>query len=184
MGYRFAHHGEKLSTDGARVEVHEVPATPDPTAVVNIGDLAIEAFEVDHFPVVPALGFRFATAGKKLVISGDTTMCPSLARASAGVDVLVCEAMNHDLMRRQIELVKSRGNATGAGLLEDAMTYHGGTDDVATLARDARVKRLVLSHLIPPIPDEGTLVDQFVAGMKNIYQGELVVGRDLQRFEV
>src|SRR5688572_22443542 len=33
IGYRFAHHGDKLPRDGITVEVHELPATPEPARV-------------------------------------------------------------------------------------------------------------------------------------------------------
>ena len=183
IGYRLAHHGEKLSVEGAKVEVHEVPATPDPSPVATIGDMAIEAFEVNHFPVVPALGFRIRRGGTSIVISGDTNMCDSLARASQDADLLVCEAMNHQMMRAQIERIRA-ANANTAGLLEDAITYHSATIDIAHLSANAGVKRLVLSHIIPPIPNDAAATAQFAAGMSDIYNGEITVGHDLQRFEV
>jgi ribonuclease Z len=184
IGYRLAHHGEKLSTEGAKVEVREIPATPQPAPVVTLDGMAIEAFEVDHFPVVPALGFRIRRNGAALVISGDTNICDSLAQASEDADLLVCEAMNRDLLSGFIRAVRANGREDTAGLLEDAMTYHSGTNEIAKMARTARVKRLILSHLIPAIPDEGPAVAQFVAGMSDVYQGEIIVGRDLQHFEV
>jgi ribonuclease Z len=183
IGYRLAHHGEKLSVDGAKVEVHEVPATPEPTEVATIGDIQIEAFEVDHFPVVPALGYRLRRNGKSLVISGDTNMCESLARASRDADLLLCEAMNHQMMRAQIDRIRAL-NANTAGLLEDAISYHSATVDIAKLAAEAGVRRLVLSHIIPPIPNDAGAIAQFTAGMGDIYSGEITVGHDLQRFEV
>src|SRR5581483_12522765 len=39
--YRIAHHGGKLPRSGMDVIVHEVPATPDVTAVANVGPLAV-----------------------------------------------------------------------------------------------------------------------------------------------
>ena len=183
IGYRLAHHGEKLSVPGATVDVIEVPATAEASPVATVGELAIEAFEVDHFPVVPALGFRFRRGGRTVVFSGDTTACPTLAAASKEADVLVCEAMNTDMMRANIERLRAV-NPTTAGLLQDAIDYHSPVSDIAKLARDAGVKKLVLSHLIPAVPDEGPLAEQFVAGMSDIFSGELVLGRDLMRLDV
>ena len=106
-----------------------------------------------------------------------------LAAASKDADVLVCEAMNTDMMRANIERIRAVNPLT-AGLLQDAIDYHSPVTDIAKLARDAGVKKLVLSHLIPAVPDEGPAADQFVAGMSDIFAGELVLGRDLMRFEV
>jgi len=183
IGYRLAHHGEKLTPAGIEVAVHEVPARADPVTVATVGGLLIEAFEVDHYPVVPALGFRLRAGEASVVISGDTKRCDALTNAARAADVLICEAMNMEMMRANIERVRPI-NPNTAALLEDAMDYHSGTTDVAAMARDAGVKKLVLSHLIPGVPDEGPLMDQFIAGMSDIFRGELVVGRDLMRFAV
>jgi ribonuclease Z len=182
--YRMAHHGEKLALDGVRVIVHETPATPGVSHVATVGDIAVGAFEVDHRPVVPALGFRVEARGKSVVLSGDTKRCDALVQASKGADLLVSEALHTGMMRDRINMARSASNERIAGILEDACDYHAPTLDVAEMARDAGVPRLVLSHLIPPIPDEGPAVDQFVAGMSDIYSGSIQVARDMQRITI
>jgi ribonuclease Z len=181
IGYRFAHHGEKLSRDGIHCEVREVAATPDPAQVVELDGLQVASFEVDHRPVVPALGFRVSRDGVRVVFSGDTTPCDSLRRASEGADALVCEAMHTDMLAQRIAALKAIGQGRVASLLEDVPSYHSATHDVAVLARDAGVHRLVLSHVIPPIPNEGPEVAAFTAGMEQIYPGPISVAQDLQR---
>jgi ribonuclease Z len=69
-----------------------------------------------------------------------------------------------------------------AQILTEACEYHTPTLDVAAMARDAGVQRLILSHIIPPIADEGPVAEQYVAGMSDIFGGEIVLARDLQRF--
>lgn len=182
IGYRFAHHGEKLSRDGIRCDVHEVPATPDPAPIVDLDGLQVESFEVDHRPVVPALGFRLAYGGVRVVFSGDTTPCDALRRASQGADVLVCEAMHTGMLEQRIAALRAMGQGRVASLLEDVPSYHSATLDVAALARDSGVRRLLLSHVIPPIPNDGPEVVAFTAGMEAVYSGPIDVARDLQRF--
>lgn len=184
IGYRFAHHGDKLSRDGIRVEVHEVPATADPAAVVSLDGLEIESFEVDHRPVVPAFGYRVMREGARVVFSGDTTACDSLRRAAAGADLLVCEALNVPMLEQRIAALRQAGRGDVAALLEDVPSYHAPTGEVAALARDAGVRRLVLSHVIPPIPNEGPVVDAFTEGMASVYTGPITVAQDLQRITV
>src|SRR5437867_2938910 len=94
IGFRIAHHGEKLHPEGIKVEVTEITASKSPGHFLMIGDLRLEAFLVDHFPVVPAFGFRATYAGKSVVFSGDTSKCDSLLEASRGANVLVCEALD------------------------------------------------------------------------------------------
>lgn len=182
--YRFAHHGEKLSREGIEVIVHETPATGAVSHVATVGDITVGAFEVNHRPVVPALGFRVEARGKSVVLSGDTKRCDTLVQASKGADVLVSEALHLGMMQDRINLARKNGNERVVGILEDACNYHAPTRNVAEMARDAGVPRLVLSHLLPPIPDEGAVVDEFVAGMSDIYPGPILVARDMQRITV
>lgn len=182
--YRIAHHGEQnLPRSGWEIDIAETPATTAATHVATIGDLVIEAFEVDHFPVVPALGFRFRRHGKSLVFSGDTGKCDSLVEASRDADMLICEAMNQAMWDGLLGVVRTR-NERGAAILSDVPSYHATTTDVAEMARDANVRHLVLSHLLPMIPNEGPGFDAFAAGMSDIYGGKITVGSDLQRFSI
>ncbi len=182
--FRFAHHGDKLSQDGIKVIVHEVPATPDRAHIAEVGAMQIDSFEVDHFPVVPALGFRLDAGSASVVISGDTKKCDNLTRASQDADVLISEAMNDNIFKVMRQRILDAGNTRQAAVMDDVPDYHATTTDVAEMARDAGVKKLVLSHLIPPVPNEGPLADAFANGMSEIFKGEIVVGRDLMRFTV
>lgn len=183
--YRIAHHGEdRLPRAGFECEITEVPATAEATCIARIGDLEIDAFEVDHRPVVPALGFRFRRGGRTLVLSGDTTKCDALVEASRGADMLICEAMNVGMWEGLMSIVRARGNERGADILSDVPSYHTPTLGVAEMARDAGVKHLVLSHLLPMVPAEGPGLDRFAEGMSDIYGGPITVGADLQRFVI
>jgi len=182
--YRVAHHGEKLALEGIDVVVHEIPATPEVAHVATVGAISVGSFEVDHRPVVPALGFRVEAGGRSAVISGDTRRCDSLVRAATGADLLLSEALHTGMMEDRIAMARANGNERIAGILIDACDYHASTQDVAGMARDAGVRRLVLTHLIPPIPDEGPAVEQFRAGMSEIYRGPIEIARDLQRIAV
>lgn len=183
IGFRIAHHGEKMHPDGIKVEVTEIPATEEPREFLEVGGLRIESFEVAHFPVVPALGYRATFDGRSVVLSGDTTFCESLLEASRGADMLVCEAMNIEMLERQIDGMKAT-MPHQAAMLEDVPSYHIPTADIATLARDAEVGEVVLSHLIPSVASEPAVEQAFVAGMADVYGGKITVARDTQRFTV
>jgi ribonuclease Z len=184
IAFRFAHHGDKLSHDGIRCIVHEAPASAERVRVAEVGGATVDAFAVDHFPVEPALGFRFDRGGRSLVISGDTKACDSLVRAADGADLMLCEAMNLPMFRAVIDRLRA-ANPNTAALLDDATEYHTATQDVAKMAQEARVRHLVLTHLLPGIPpDQPALVAAFAAGMSGVFTGELTVGHDLQRFTI
>ncbi|MEX2080769.1 MAG: MBL fold metallo-hydrolase, partial [Dehalococcoidia bacterium] len=119
IGFRLAHHGDKLHPDGIRVEVTEIPATANAQTFETVDGIRMEEFEVDHFPVVPALGYRFAFDGRTVVLSGDTKLCPSLLEASQGADLLVCEAMNIGMLSERVVALRAWGRDAQAALFED-----------------------------------------------------------------
>ncbi|MGH8429810.1 MAG: MBL fold metallo-hydrolase, partial [Solimonas sp.] len=114
IGFRRAHHGDKLHPDGIRVEVTELPATDSASAFETCDGLRFESFEVDHFPVVPAFGYRFVFDGRSAVMSGDTAFCESLLHASEGADLLVCEAMNVPMLQERADALRAMGRSLQA----------------------------------------------------------------------
>ena len=56
--------------------------------------------------------------------------------------------------------------------------YHATTIEVAEIARDAGVGKLVLPHLVPSIPANDQAEERLVHGMSDIYTGPILVGRD------
>ncbi|HEX5480646.1 MAG TPA: MBL fold metallo-hydrolase [Dehalococcoidia bacterium] len=184
VGYRIAHHGDKLWSGALACDVHEVAATDDAQVIARIGDLEVSAFLVDHHPVKPAFGFKVARGGRTVVFSGDTVKCDSLVRASKDADILVCEAFNYELMDRRTALLRQMGNAHVASLLDDAKDYHIQPKEAAEVAAEANVKRLVLTHVIPPIDPGADELTEWAAGMGDIYTGPITIGKDLDRYQL
>lgn len=184
IGFRLAHHAGKLHPDGMKIEVTEIPATASPQEFETVDGLRMEEFEVDHFPVVPALGYRFRFDGRTVVMSGDTSYCESLLHASEGADLLVCEAMNIPMLEERRQGLIAMGRDLQASLFGDVPDYHIGTERVAEVAAKAGVGRLALTHLIPPVPNSGPQVERFVEGMSSIYGGPIVVAKDCERMVV
>ena len=184
IGFRLAHHGDKLHPHGIRVEVTEVPTTKSPVEFLALGELRFESFEVDHFPVVPAFGYRAKYDERTVVLSGDTSFCETLASASKGADMLVCEAMNLALMEERIAALRKMGMEREAGLMGDVPSYHISTVEIAKLAAAAGVGEVVLTHVIPSIPNDPAQEAAFMTGMSEMYRGRVRVARDLQRIPV
>ncbi len=184
IGFRLAHHGDKLHPDGIKVEVTEVPVSDTPQPFLELGGLRFESFEVDHFPVVPAFGYRAKFDDRTAVLSGDTAFCESLAVASQGADMLVCEALNTGMMAQRIESFRAAGMVREAGLMSDVPSYHIGTHEIARMAASAGVGEIVLTHLIPPIPNNPEVEADFITGMADLYPGSLRVARDMQRIPI
>ena len=153
--YRTAHHGAEHmpSEAGTMAPVRVECAGPGNDAVVlDEGGLKIIAFMVDHRPVSPAYGYRIEYKGKSAVISGDTRKCENLVKHSAGADVLVHEAIAGNLSLMAARRLKERGLLRLADMAEDAIEYHTLAVDAVSIARQAGVKKLVFTHLAPPVP--------------------------------
>jgi len=85
----------------ARIRIQNDGASPEGVALVvkdisegllyDKSGVKVTAFEVDHAPVKPALGYRIDFAGRSVVLSGDTRVSENLVRHAQGVDVLVHE---------------------------------------------------------------------------------------------
>ncbi len=182
--FRLAHHREKLSAIGTACDVHEITAGDTPVPIMTIGDVTVSAFAVDHRPVMPAFGYRLERDGRVITISGDTNPCPGLIAGAMDADILVCDSMNREMMNNLQDSLRASGLAGPASLLADAHSYHASTQEAAGVARDARVKHLVLAHVLPPIPNEGPQTEMFAAGLDAIYDGPITIGHDLQRLTV
>lgn len=180
--FRFAHHGEKLAASGTECDVVEFEAGIDPVEIATVGDITVKAFEVDHRPVVPAYGFRFERDGKSIVISGDTNTCPGLENGAQGADIFVVDSMNKQMMSMLAERIGAGGNEAGGEMLKEALEYHTDVKDAAAVAEGAGVKHLVLSHILPPVPD--AQAGAFTAGLDAIFHGKISMGSDLAKYAV
>jgi ribonuclease Z len=172
-GYRVAHHGEHWSSAGASAAVTEA----EPGVVWEKDGLRVTMFAVDHAPVVPAVGYRFDYNGKSVVVSGDTKKTAAMVERSRGADLLVHEAVDRQTIEQAMPMLQ-RAAARRAAMTEDMMSHHTTALEVAEIARDAAVKKLALTHLVPSIPQTEAAEANFVRGMAEIYAGPILVGRD------
>ena len=174
--YRIEHHGWAVSEKGYEVDIKE----SQPGVVYDEDGLKITMFEVDHYPVVPAVAYRFDYKGQSVVVSGDTKKVPQMAEMAKGCDILVHEAINKDLLAagRDVANTSERTQKMSTDILD----YHTMTDEVAEIARDAKVKKLVLTHMVPS-PMNRVMEAMFAKGMRKIYKGPIKVGRDLMEIK-
>lgn len=147
--------------------VRVFPAGDHPEVVHIDGRVVVEAVLVRHDPVVPAVGYRLSTPDGVVVVSGDTAICEAIEGLASNADVLV-----HEVFRK----------AGVVGLLSDPeaiAAYHSEAVDVGALAARANVATLMLTHVIPPLTDL-SVADALEADIRaGGFEGNLVVGRDL-----
>lgn len=154
--FRVAHHdAEHMPPAGEKMVAHEL-AMPTPGHAELAYDrdgLKISAILVDHEPIEPAFGYRIEYGGRVAVISGDTMKFENVAALSKDADLLVHEALNEEMVSLLAEQVEASGNARLAKMARDTINYHTSPVEAAELADEAHVKLLVLTHLVPPLPN-------------------------------
>lgn len=176
--YRVAHHGSgivDLSLAGG--VAREFTCHPNAAVTVFRQDgITVTAFDVDHDPVEPAVGYVVEYAGKKVVISGDTKKNGLLMEMARDADLLVHEVMLMSVIRHVEEELKRTGNTRNAHIMHDIRDYHTSPAEVAELASRAGVKRLVLNHLVPP-PDNFVIRRIYRKQLRE-FQGPVRLARD------
>jgi ribonuclease BN (tRNA processing enzyme) len=154
----------------ALVHVHEVRSGG---LVMRDRNVSVTAAFVHHPPVVPAFAYRFDAADRSIVISGDTTPSDNLIQLARGADVLVHEAMYPQAIDRLIV-----GVANATDLKRSILSHHTSAEDAGRVAQAARVKTLVLSHLVPA--EDPLLSDQmWIDAASTHFRGRVIVGKDL-----
>ena len=126
-----------------------------------------------HPPVVPSFAYRFDTADRSIVISGDTNVADSVIALARGADVLVHEVLYVPGIDR---IMGSDSNARR--LREHIVDSHTSTEDVGKVAAAAGVKTLVLSHFVPGA-DPAITEAMWLEGVRKHFRGEVILGRDL-----
>ena len=155
---------EKHPGGGARIHTHVVHEG----VVFDDGVVKVTAFLVDHRPVVPAFGYRFDCGGRSIVISGDTRPVPNLIKYAHGAGVLIQEAY----------LPEHFDKVDTPEVAARLKSYHTSAQEAGVVARDAAVKKLVLTHLIPAGEDE-----TFRQRAAKAFRGTLLIGHDLLHVE-
>ena len=177
---RVAHHGEEvISLDGAGGVARPFVQPPlgELVPIFSQGDLTVSVFTVNHFPVEPAVGYRFDYKDRSLVISGDTAKSTNLEQQAAGVDLLLHEALDAKIVARMAAVSQELGDSRRAKILSDILDYHTTPVEAAESAQTAGVGHLLYYHVVPPLllaPME--LI--FVEGVDEVYDGPVTVGRD------
>ena len=185
QGYRTEHHGEAVMPSAAwglvaRPVALIGPATSakDRTAVFfDEGGLRITAIEVDHAPIEPAYAYRFDYKGRSVVVTGDLKNHAPLAKAAAGADLLLSEAISRS-MTASLERAanKAERNSTAA-IMHDVQDYHISPEEAAVIANEANVGLLAYYHLLPA-PDSFLMRRLFAQGVDAVRAGNWTIAED------
>lgn len=164
--HRVDHHGqETMDVSKARAIAHEFKNVEGDKAIIYQQDgITITAFDVDHEPIEPAVGYVIEYNGKKVVISGDTKKNDLVLEMAQDADVLLHEVMLMSVLAQMEAQLKTAGMTRNGKIVHDIQDYHTSPAEVAEIAATANVKKLVLHHFAPA-PD--------ISVIKNLYKKEL-----------
>jgi len=143
-------------------------------AVLRNAAVTVTSCRVSHPPITESYAYRFDAKDRSVVISGDTAYLPKLANFAKGADVLIHEAM---YLPAVDALAKSSPNPER--LRQHLLASHTSTEDVGRIAKEAGVKTLVLSHLVPGVASTAITDEMWAEGVRKHYSGKLIVGKDL-----
>jgi ribonuclease BN (tRNA processing enzyme) len=126
----------------------------------------------NHPPIAHSFAYRIDSADRSIVISGDTTYSENVVKLARGADVLVHEVLSREYWERpDVPQPKE--------VVRHIVDSHTDVADAGRVAADAGVKTLVLSHYVPTEGPNTPTDEQWLAGARRHFKGEVIVGRDL-----
>ena len=152
---------EELPRESGGADAYEISE-----GLVYRDDLVeVEAFAVPHGIWEHAFGYKFTTADRVVVISGDTGPFEGLVDIARDADVLVHEAYAaRGFQRRSAQTQRYHG------------TFHTSATKVGQIAKAANVGMVVLYHQLHLA---GGTPEEMVAEVEAEYDGPVHYGRDL-----
>lgn len=149
-----------------KVNVHEISSG----VVYKDANVTVTAFPTRHaFP--ESYGYRFDTADRSIVISGDTAPTQAIVDACHGCDVLIHEAQTLESLAKRPDFQPY------------AAKYHTNTKELAELVSKAKPGLLIIYHATivqrPLLRPQASSPEQLLKEMLSGYHGVVVVGRDL-----
>lgn len=148
----------RMREDGWDVAPHE--ATKG--LVCQADSYRVLSVPVEH--EIPGIAYRIETEEGIVVISGDTRPSNSLVELAKGADLLIHECSFPDDM---VELAQR--------------TNHSAASEVGEVANQARVKKVVLTHLFPIWKGREP---EMVKSVSSKFAGEVVASHDLLEIKV
>lgn len=146
--------------------------------------LKISSFLVVHPQWDHAYGYKIEHKGKVVIVSGDTAPSDGIRRYSKNADMLIHEALNAEVFSYIGDLMEKKGGLMSKDRFPKIAAAHTSTLDLAEIAKEAEVKHLYLTHLIPTFPDIWIADKLFASGMDDIFKGEITIARDGQWVDV
>lgn len=164
-----------------------------PGLVYEDQNIKVIAAENSHFQMMPdaarraekSYAYRVETPQGVIAFTGDTGPSEAVAKLAEGADLLVSEVINDKPMVERMERLAAIGNWSPerkAMVIAHMQRQHLVPSAVAQLASQARVKSVLLYHIVPGTDHDETEVAAGLAVIKAGFSGEVISSRDLNHF--
>lgn len=156
---------DKAAEDGCKLLVTEIKQG----LIYDREGVKVISFEVDHYPVVPAFGFRIEYKGHSVVLSGDTRYSENLIRFAKGTDLLI-----HEVAIAPDTLSKSDPRY-------NILAHHTTPEQTARVFSAVKPKLAAYSHIVKLY---GATEQEIMKRVKANYAGPVIMGEDLMSFSI
>jgi ribonuclease Z len=147
---------DKADRQGSRLLATEIKQG----VIYEENRVKVIAFLVDHYPVVPAFGYRIEYKGHSVVLSGDTRYSENLVRYAKGADLLI-----HEVAIAPDTLSKSDPKY-------HILAHHTTPEQAAKVFNQVRPKLAAYSHIVNIYAQKE---DDILKRTKAIYAGPLIL---------
>ncbi|GAB5486969.1 MAG: MBL fold metallo-hydrolase [Parasphingorhabdus sp.] len=141
--------------------------------VFEEGEVKVTAFLVDHSSIKPAYGYRIDYGEHSVLISGDTTVTPALAKYGQGTDVILLEVMPPLAL-------KMMGKRFGKEQSETVTAYHLTAQQAAAVFKETQPELGVYYHYMNIPPMAKSVREE----SEQIYDGEMLLSKDLSQIVI
>lgn len=156
---------DKRTEEGSKFLVKEIQQG----VIYEKNGVKVIAFEVDHYPVVPAFGYRIEYNGRCVVLSGDTRYSENLIKFAKGADLLI-----HEVAIAPDTLSKSDPQY-------HILLHHTTPEQAAKVFNIVQPKLAAYSHIVKI---HGISEAGIMEKTKANYSGKVIMGEDLMSFSV
>jgi len=156
---------DKAPAEGCKFLINEIQEG----VIYEKNGVKVIAFEVDHYPVVPAFGYRIEYNGHIAVLSGDTRYSENLIKYAKGTDLLV-----HEVVIPPDTLNKTDPKY-------NIVAHHTTPQQASRIFNQVKPKLAAYSHIANPY---GRNEQELIKQTKANYSGPIILGEDLMVFSI
>jgi ribonuclease Z len=154
---------DKVMEEGSKLLVTEIQQG----TIYDKNGVKVIAFDVDHFPIKPAFGYRIEYMGHSVVLSGDTRYSENLISFAKGTDLLI-----HEVIIAPDTLSKTDPKY-------HILAHHTTAAQAGNVFSAVKPKLAAFSHISKLY---GLNEDDILKSTKANYSGPLIMGEDLMSF--